>query len=208
MPSPDPALFAAEDLACVRGGRLVFEALSFALVPGEALLLRGPNGCGKSSLLRMLAGLLRPAAGRLLWQGDRIAADLPAHHLRLHYIGHGNAIAGPLTVTENLAFCAELLGGTRAHLAEALEAFALEPLESSPGRFLSAGQRRRLALARLVAAPRSLWLLDEPGVGLDRASRSRLEAAIDRHRAAGGICVLASHGDVEVVDPLVIDFHG
>ncbi|MDX6752320.1 heme ABC exporter ATP-binding protein CcmA [Geminicoccaceae bacterium 1502E] len=208
MPSPEPALFAAQALACARGGRLVFEELSFALAPGEALLLRGPNGCGKSSLLRMLAGLLRPAGGRLMWEGEAVAADLPAHHVRLHYVGHGNAIATTLTAEENLAFSTELLGGTGEHLAAALAAFDLEPLASSPGRFLSAGQRRRLALARLVAAPRKLWLLDEPGVGLDRASRARLEAAIGAHRAAGGICVLATHGDVAVSDPLVIDFHG
>lgn len=202
------AAFAAEDLACRRGGRLLFEALSFALQPGDALLLRGPNGSGKSSLLRLLAGFLRPLAGRVAWGGADVADDLPAYRARVHLVAHADAVKGLLTVRENLAAVAGLLGDRVVDLTRALDVFDLAALADTPGRFLSSGQKRRAALARLLATPRPLWLLDEPGVGLDRASRGRLEAAIAGHRAGGGICVVATHGDVAVPDPLVLDFGG
>ena len=198
--------FAAEALACHRGGRVLFEALSFALVPGDALLLRGPNGSGKSSLLRLLAGFLRPLAGRVAWDGVDVLDDLPAYRARVHLVAHADAVKGLLTVRENLAAVAGILGDRAVDLPRALDAFDLAPLADTPGRFLSSGQKRRAALARLLATPRPLWLLDEPGVGLDRASRARLEAAIAEHRARGGICVVATHGDVAVPDPLVLDF--
>ena len=204
---PAAASFAAEDLACRRGGRLVFEALSFRLEPGDALLLRGPNGSGKSSLLRILAGFLRPAAGRLTWGGADVADDLPAYRAHISLVAHADAVKPLLSVAENLKASAGLLGASAA-MERALDGFALGSLADTLGRFLSSGQRRRAALARLLAAPRPLWLLDEPGVGLDRASRGRLEAAIAAHREAGGICVVASHGDVAVPDPLVLDFGG
>ena len=208
IPESAGASFTAEGLACRRGGRVLFEALSFALVPGDALLLRGPNGSGKSSLLRVLAGFLRPLAGRIAWGGDDVLDDLPAYRARVHLVAHADAVKGLLTVRENLAAVAGLLGEAAADLARALDAFDLTPLADTPGRFLSAGQKRRAALARLLATPRPLWLLDEPGVGLDRASRARLESAIAGHRSAGGICVVATHGDVAVPDPLVLDFGG
>jgi heme exporter protein A len=201
------ASFAAEDLACRRGGRLVFEALSFRLEPGDTLLLRGPNGSGKSSLLRILAGFLRPAAGRLTWGGTDVADDLPAYRAHISLVAHADAVKPLLSVAENLKASAGLLG-TSATMEHALDGFALGLLADTLGRFLSSGQRRRAALARLLAAPRPLWLLDEPGVGLDRASRGRLEAAIAAHRETGGICVVASHGDVAVPNPLVLDFGG
>jgi heme exporter protein A len=191
----------------VRGGRLVFEALSFLLAPGEALVLRGPNGSGKSTLLRLLAGFLRPAAGSLCWNGEPVPAAAPEHRARLHFVGHADPVKPLLSVAENVRFAGALAGGPAA-VAEALEGFALETLAATPGRFLSSGQKRRTTLARLLASPRPLWLLDEPGVGLDRANRARLEAAIARHRAAGGICVLATHGDVAVRDAYVLDFGG
>lgn len=204
MPTSEPALLEAVGLACRRGGRTVFEHLDMSLRPGEALLLRGPNGSGKSSLLRLLAGLLRPLAGRIAWAGRAIGDDPPAHRARLHYVAHADALKPGLTVRENLEFATALAGGT-ATPAAALAALGLEALADLPARFLSAGQRRRLTLARLLATARPLWLLDEPGVGLDRASRDRLEAAIARHRADGGICVVATHGDVAVADPLLLD---
>ena len=192
----------------MRSGRLVFRGLSFALGAGEALVLRGPNGSGKSSLLRLLAGFVRPAAGELCWDGAPIAADLTAHRARLAYVGHADAIKGVLTLRENLAFALALSGAPPAALDGALERFDLVPLADSPARFLSAGQRRRLALARLIGSARPLWLLDEPAVGLDAANRARLQAALAEHRASGGIAVLATHGDIDVPAPQVLELGG
>ncbi len=188
----------------MRGGRQVFAGLSFALAPGEVLVLRGPNGSGKSSLLRLLAGFLAPAAGWLAWAGTAIGDDLAAHRARLHYVGHLDAVKSLLTVRENLAFAAAL-GGGAGGLEVALGGFDLAPLAEVPARYLSAGQKRRLALARLLAGARPLWLLDEPGVGLDAANRTRLEQALATHRAAGGLAVLATHGDVAVEDALLLE---
>ncbi|MEK0085129.1 heme ABC exporter ATP-binding protein CcmA [Benzoatithermus flavus] len=197
--------FAADELACVRGGRLVFEALSFRLAPGDALVLRGPNGSGKSTLLRLLAGFLRPAAGILRWDDEPVAAASPEHRARLHFVGHADPVKPLLSVAENVRFASTVAGGAVA-LAQALRHFALDELATTPARFLSSGQKRRTTLARLLASPRPLWLLDEPGVGLDRANRDRLEQAIADHRAGGGICILATHGDVAVRDAYVLDF--
>lgn len=184
----------------------MFAALSFRLEPGEALVLRGPNGSGKSTLLRLLAGFVRPSAGALAWDGAATPPDAAEHRARLHFVGHADPVKSPLSVEENLRFAAALAGaGGAAAVASALDGMGLGGLAASPARFLSAGQKRRANLARLLAATRPLWLLDEPGVGLDRASRGRLEGAIARHRAGGGICVLATHGDVAVAEPLVLD---
>jgi heme exporter protein A len=183
----------------------VLAGVGFALTAGDALVLRGPNGSGKSSLLRLLAGFLPPAAGRLAWEGVAVADDPAAHRARLHWVGHADAIKSALTVRENLAFAARLAGAGEERIGVALTQFGLEGLTGLPGRLLSAGQRRRTALARLLAAPRPLWLLDEPGVGLDAASRARLEDAIASHRAGGGLVVVATHGDVALLDPLILD---
>jgi heme exporter protein A len=183
----------------------VLAGVGFALAAGDALVLRGPNGSGKSSLLRLLAAFLPPAAGHLAWEGTPIGDDLAAHRTRLHWIGHADGIKSALTVGENLAFAAALAGAGDERITAALAHFGLAGLAELPGRLLSAGQRRRTALARLLAAARPLWLLDEPGVGLDAASRTRLEDAIAAHRAGGGLVVLATHGDVAVPDPLVLD---
>jgi heme exporter protein A len=201
-------LLIAEDLACVRAGRAVFRGLSFVLEAGDALLVRGPNGSGKSSLLRLLAGFLLPAAGRLTFAGQPVGDDLSAYRARLHYVGHANAIKGVLGVHENLDFATRLRGDDAGSAASALETFGLAGLADAPARYLSAGQQRRLALARLLAAPRELWLLDEPAVGLDQASRVRLEEALGSHREAGGLAVIASHGDVAVDQELVLELPG
>ncbi len=195
------AKFEGRSLHCRRGGRDVFGDLSFALPAGGALLLTGPNGSGKSSLLRLMAGLLKPAAGDLLWDGKSIAEAPEEHAARLHYLGHLDAVKPVLSVTENLRFWADLRGAAPA-LEAALECFALTDLAAVPGRLLSAGQRRRLALARLVAAPADLWLLDEPSVGLDHASVERLAQAIADHRAAGGRVVVATHTALHLTDPI------
>jgi heme exporter protein A len=180
----------AQDLACRRGERAIFAGLSFRLAPGEALLLLGANGSGKSSLLRLLAGLLAPAEGRLLWDGTDALADRAAHATRLRYLAHQEALKPSLTATENLDFFARLWGGTPA---AALARLDLSPLADLPVRLLSAGQRRRLALARLALAPVPLWLLDEPTLGLDAAAVGRLGGLLASHRAAGGMVLAATH---------------
>ena len=195
----------AEGLACRRGGRLLLEAVDWCLAPGDALLLKGANGSGKSSLLRLLAGFLRPAAGRLRYGDSDVFTDLPEWRSLVHLIGYQDGLKPSLTVAENLAAVTALLGGTGARLAAALDRFGLAELADTPARFLSSGQRRRAGLARLVAAPRPIWLLDEPATGLDAKNRGRLEALIDEHRTAGGIAVVASHGDVRLQRPHSLD---
>lgn len=191
--------FAGSSLTCVRGERVVFTGLDFSLAPGDALVLLGPNGSGKSSLLRLMAGLIRPAAGRLSWNGQPVGADREAHAGRTHYVGHHDAIKPVLTVAENLRFWARLHGaGGDAKALAALDRFGLGHLAGMPGKLLSAGQKRRLNLARLLAAPAPLWLLDEPSVALDRASVRRLEEVIAEHRAAGGMVVLSTHAVVDL----------
>ena len=182
----------ARELACLRGERVVFAGLSFRVEPGAALLLTGANGAGKSSLLRLLAGLLPPAAGALLWEGGDALADRAAHARRLRYLSPQDALKPALTARESLRFAARLHGGGDAHAA--LDALGLLPLAELPVRLLSTGQRRRLALARLALAPAApLWLLDEPTLGLDAASVSRLGGLLARHRGRGGAVVAATH---------------
>lgn len=185
----------ADGLAVLRQERLVFRDLSFAASPGGAVLLLGPNGSGKSTLLRLLAGLKRPDAGRLLWQGEDALADLAAHGTRVAYLGHQDAVKAGLSVAENLRFAAR-----GRPVAPALAALGLQTLADLPGRMLSAGQRRRLALARLVLSAAPLWLLDEPTLGLDTASLDRLGTVLAAHRADGGIVIAATHLDLPLPD--------
>jgi heme exporter protein A len=195
-----PPLLSGHGLACVRSERLVFSGLDFGMAAGDALVLLGPNGSGKSSLLRLMAGLLRPASGKLCWQGEPIGEDREAHAGRSHYIGHHDAVKPVLSVLENLLVWARLhdsrAGAKNAELA--LERFGLSHLAGMPGKLLSAGQKRRLNLARLVAAPSPLWLLDEPTVALDRASVKVLEGVIADHRAGGGLVVVSTHLDIDL----------
>lgn len=178
----------ADALAAFRGERLVFDDISFRVEAGGALLLLGANGAGKSTLLRLLAGLIRPAAGTLLWDGGDALADPQAHAERLIYIGHQDAVKPGLSVAENLRFAA------RGHpVGPALDKLGLGALAALPARMLSAGQRRRLALARLALSARPLWLLDEPTLGLDDASLARLAALLAAHRAQGGLVIAATH---------------
>jgi heme exporter protein A len=182
----------ARELACLRGERAVFAGVSFRVPPGAALLLTGANGAGKSSLLRLLAGLLRPAAGALLWEGADALADRAQHARRLRYLSPQDALKPALIARENLLFAGRLHGGAGGTDA-ALDALGLLPLADLPVRLLSTGQRRRLALARLALAPAPLWLLDEPTLGLDAAAVSRLGALLARHREGGGAVVAATH---------------
>ncbi len=200
------SVFEGRDLTCIRGERPVFAGLDFGLATGGALLLVGPNGSGKSSLLRLMAGLLRPALGQLMWAGAPMGEDPEAHRARLRYVGHLDAVKPVLSVRENLAFWAALHGtATPQDLARGLAAFALEDLAEVPGRVLSAGQRHRLALARLVAVPGHLWLLDEPTVGLDSAAQGRLAAAIAAHRAGGGLVVAATHMPMDMPEAATLE---
>ncbi len=194
------SLFAGVELTCVRGERKVFARLNFAFAEGEALVLRGPNGSGKSSLLRLMAGLLKPAAGTITWDGEPVGHDPEAHHRRLHYVGHLDSLKPALTVAENLAFWAGLADGRvdPGNVKAALARFGLDHLSDVPARLLSAGQRRRLALARALATPAPLWLLDEPTVALDAESVAALERALGEHRAGGGMVVAATHAKLNL----------
>lgn len=183
----------AENLACVRGGRDVFRGLSFAVKSGEALMVTGRNGAGKSSLLRMIAGLLRIASGTLALDGGEQDAAIGE---QAHYLGHLDALKPALTVAENLQFWAEFLGPSSGDVAPALAAVELTALADLPAAYLSAGQRRRLSIARLVAVPRAIWLLDEPTAALDAASQTRLADLMRRHLASGGMIVAAAHGAI------------
>jgi heme exporter protein A len=180
----------AEGLAAFRGERLVLRDLSFGLAAGGALLLTGANGSGKSTLLRLLAGLKRPDAGIIAWDGADVGEDPGAHAGRVAYLGHLDAVKPGLTTAENLRFAARLSGGA---VAAALAALDLAPLADLPARMLSAGQRRRLALARLALTCAPLWLLDEPTLGLDDRSVLRFGALLAAHRAAGGLVIAATH---------------
>jgi heme exporter protein A len=199
------SLFEGRDLLCIRGERRVFAGLSFAVPPGGALLLTGPNGSGKSSLLRLMAGLLRPAAGAMTWAGSPVAEDAEAHRARVRYVGHLNALKTVLTTAENVAFWARLAGAGGADVERALAGFGLTPLAPVAGRLLSSGQRRRVALARLLAAPGDLWLLDEPSVGLDQASLAALSTAIAAHRAGGGRVIAATHTPIDMPGAETLD---
>jgi heme exporter protein A len=190
---PQEISLAAHDVSCQRGGRLLFKGLSFSLSPGEALLVTGPNGAGKTSLLRMIAGLLPLHGGR--FEAGDCADPLPE---LCHYVGHLNGIKSALTLSENVAFWANFLGGGTGDLETVFQDFGLGSIETLPAGLLSAGQKRKLSLMRLFAAPRPIWLLDEPSVSLDRASVTVLGKAVAEHLADGGIAVVASHTPLEV----------
>jgi heme exporter protein A len=180
------------DLVCVRGGRLVFGELDFSLAGGEALLVTGPNGVGKSSLLRMVAGLVQVAKGCLkLVDGhaDRTIAE------QAHYLGHQDALKPALTVAENLDFWNRYLGGSGGPVA-ALAAVGLDGVAELPAAFLSAGQRRRLSIARLITVRRPIWLLDEPTAALDLAAQATLAGLMRQHLAGGGMILAATHGPI------------
>jgi heme exporter protein A len=193
-----------QGLACRRGERWVFAGLSFALPPGGALLLHGANGSGKSSLLRLLATLLEPAEGQLLWGDAAVSDDLASYRSNLHYIGHLDAIKPALTARETLRFWAGLRGVAAPAPDAALAVFALDGIADWPCRWLSAGQRRRLTLARLIATRAPLWLLDEPTAMLDSDSEHRLAEAIEAHRAAGGRVVIATHQPLALAEAVVL----
>ncbi len=187
-----------ENLAIRRGDRLLFESLSFSIAAGEAVALTGRNGAGKTSLLRAVAGLLRPLSGRVSFDGAEPAEAAG----RLHLLGHLDGLKSGRTAWEELRFAALWCGGTEASAREAAETLELRRLLPLEVRRLSAGQRRRLALARLLAAPRSLWLLDEPLAPLDATWRARMGELMAAHIAGGGMILAAVH------DPLPLPARG
>ena len=202
---------AGDSIECIRGERCVFEGLSFRLTGGEALVLVGRNGAGKSSLLRILAGLLPPAAGRITWNETNIIDDIESHRTRIRYVGHADTVKPALSAAENLHTWAVLWGGRTAATARvrtALAHFGVERLAEIPGRWLSAGQRRRVALARLLLAPAPLWLLDEPRTALDAEAGTLLDQAVDRHRAEGGMVVMALHEGARPPGAHTLDLSG
>jgi heme exporter protein A len=184
----------AAGLGCVRGQRDVFHDVDFELSAGEAMALTGPNGAGKSSLLRLIAGLLRASSGRIGLEGGAAELTIPE---QAHYQGHLDAFKPSLTVAENLAFWIHYLGGAVAPGA-ALGTVGIAGLADLPAAYLSAGQRRRLSLARLVAVPRPIWLLDEPTSALDAAAQAQLSELMREHLAGGGIIVAATHGPLGI----------
>ena len=185
-------LLEVRGLAVSRGGLRAVEGVGFTLDAGEALILRGPNGIGKTTLLRTVAGLQPPTSGEILTGEDVVA-----------YAAHADGIKHGLTVAENLSFWAEVFGGSG--IAAALEAMDLAPLSDRPAGALSAGQKRRLGLARLLVTQRPLWVLDEPTVSLDAASVARFAAVIRAHLAGGGAALMATHIDLSIPEARVLD---
>jgi heme exporter protein A len=193
---------AVDTLACRRAGRRVFEGVSFALSPGDALTVTGRNGAGKSTLLAALAGLLRPQAGsiRATGLGERSLAE------SLHLLAHRDGLKGSLTALENLGFAAALLGGAGLSPAAALDAVGLPGAAELPVAYLSAGQRRRIALASLLVVRRPLWLLDEPTLALDLGGQAMLRRLMEDHLGAGGLIVAATHAPLGLAGARELQF--
>ncbi len=184
-----------QGVTCVRGGRQVFAGLDFAAVSGEAVAVVGRNGSGKTSLLRLIAGLLVPAGGSIALAGGDAELTLPE---QCHYLGHRDALKPALSVAENLTFWADFLGGERGDAAETLATVGLDHTTHLPAGFLSAGQRRRLSLARLLTVRRPVWLLDEPTNALDVAGQHMFGGLMREHLSRGGMIVAATHAPLGI----------
>jgi heme exporter protein A len=185
---------------CVRGGREVFSGLDFEAASGEALAVTGPNGSGKTSLLRLIAGLLTIADGSIGLEGGESELTLPE---QAHYLGHRDALKPALSVLENLCFWQKFLGGEifdagKANILESLAAVGIDHAAHLPAAYLSAGQRRRLSIARLLAAPRPIWLLDEPTSALDASAQGLFAGLMGEHLARGGLIIAATHAPLGI----------
>ena len=187
--------FAGNAITCIRSDRIIFQRLSFSVKDGEVLYLKGPNGCGKSSLLRIMAGLLKPTEGVLYWNEENISKSIGSYLGEFQYVGHQNAVKGALSVKENLEFWAKIYNLKYNNIAidDALQAFRLDGLADLPARFLSAGQKRRLNLCRLSATNSRIWLLDEPSTSLDDAGSLCLKELITSHLDRGNMVIMATH---------------
>ena len=190
----------AIDLECIRGTRRLFAGVSFLLERGDCLFLQGPNGSGKTSLLRILCGLARPERGEVHWNAEPIAALGEDYRAALAYCGHANALKDDLTPSENLLAAAALAGrpASLAGARAALDSLGVGHLDALPVRALSQGQKRRVALARLALTECQLWILDEPLTSLDARAAGTLAGLVDDHLARGGIAVLTSHQPIEL----------
>lgn len=180
---------------CIRGGRQVFTDLCFAAASGEALVVTGPNGSGKSSLLRLVAGLIRPDKGTVTLEGGDPEQTIGE---QAHYLGHSDALKPSLTARENLRFWASFLGGDNHRVEAALDAVGLKDLADLPAGYLSAGQRRRLSIARLLSVVRPIWLLDEPTAPLDPAAQADVAQLMRAHLEQGGIIIAATHSPLAI----------
>jgi heme exporter protein A len=177
-------------IRCVRGGREIFSGLDFETASGEALAVTGPNGSGKTSLLRLIAGLLATSDGSIELEGGEADLALPE---QAHYLGHRDALKPALSVLENLSFWRDFLGGDGAHADKCLSQVGLDHATHLPAAYLSAGQRRRLSIARLVSVRRPIWLLDEPTSALDASGQSLFAGLMRDHLARGGLIIAATH---------------
>jgi heme exporter protein A len=198
---PPPAALDITGLSCVRGDRTLFRDLDMAAYPGEVIYVRGRNGCGKTTLLRALAGLLLPESGQIRWQGEPIRSLREDYARHLLYLGHLNAIKGDLTAVENLRIAATLDGYAldEERAWQVLATIGLRGYEDLPSKHLSQGQKRRVALARLLANDATLWILDEPFTALDVAAVDQLQQVIRNHVDAGGIAILTTHQEVAML---------
>lgn len=196
------ARLAAEGLTLFRGDRCLFRDIGFGLEPGQLLLLEGPNGSGKTSLMKTIAGLLEPEGGTVSWDGKPVSGRRQAFHGALVWLAHRVGFKADLTLVENLRYEAALRPQSGRDLEPVLECVGISRLKSLPLRSLSAGQQRRVALARMLLADVPLWLLDEPFTNLDRDGRSMVIKVVQKHLARGGMCIMAAHQDVEIDAPL------
>ena len=192
--------FLGDDLDCIRGERRVLSGLNFQISDGEILVLTGKNGTGKSTLLRLMSGLLRPHGGQLLWDGENINEDPSEHNDRMTYVGHAEAVKPALSVQENVEFWRSIRTSPGHTSIDALDAVGIGHLANIPARYLSAGQKRRVALTRALTSGATLWLLDEPTTALDVDASAAFGTCIETHRKAGGMAVISTHTDLGLKD--------